>query len=218
MALKLKFSRATRGDTCASPGGRLISCVMNAFKTLAYAGLLCAIGVPVAAQQDTAAEADQTVAEAAVDTAADASGIDVAEDIVGDATAVETAPDPELETILAATETSLEDWRWLKRPVVVFADSAADPRYVEQIGLITERLAALDERDVVVITDTDPDARSSVRRKLRARGFMLVIIAKDGTIVSRKPAPWDVREISRSIDKLPLRQQEIRDRRNGLRD
>ena len=118
----------------------------------------------------------------------------------------------DFEMIRPAAETSLEDWLWIKRPVVVFADSPADPRYVEQINLITERLTALEERDVVVITDTDPGARSSTRQKLRPRGFMLAIIAKDGSIVTRKPGPWSVREISRSIDKLPLRQQEQRDR------
>jgi hypothetical protein len=41
---------------------------------------------------------------------------------------------------------------------------------------------------------------------------MLALLAKDGTVMLRKPFPWNVREISRSIDKLPLRQQEIRDR------
>ena len=30
------------------------------------------------------------------------------------------------------------------------------------------------------------------------------------TIELRKPAPWSVREITRTIDKMPLRQQEIR--------
>ncbi len=131
------------------------------------------------------------------------------------AAAAETAAEDGI--VLPAAETSLDAWLWLKRPVVVFADSPADPRYVQQMQLILERTDALDERDVVVITDTDPKARSDVRQALRARGFMLVIIAKDGTIVTRKPAPWDVREISRSIDKLPLRQQEIRDRRDALR-
>lgn len=138
-----------------------------------------------------------------------------------DAALLETSetPDPDdvgtdpFEMILPATETTLEQWLWLKRPVVVFADSPADPRYVQQMQFISDRLDALEERDVVVITDTDPAARSSVRQTLRARGFMMVIIAKDGTIVTRKPAPWDVREISRSIDKLALRQQEVRDRR-----
>lgn len=111
-----------------------------------------------------------------------------------------------------ASETTLDDWLWLKRPIVVFADNSNDPRFVEQMRLIEARPEALQERDVVVITDTDPEARSATRTKLRPRGFMLAVLAKDGTVVIRKPAPWDVREITRSIDKLPLRRQEIRER------
>ena len=64
-------------------------------------------------------------------------------------------------------------------------------------------------RDVVVFVDTDPKARSALRKKLRPRGFMLAIIGKDGQIKLRKPLPWDVRELTRSIDKMPLRRQEI---------
>ena len=67
-----------------------------------------------------------------------------------------------------------------------------------------------------MLTDTDPAARNPIRQDLRARGFMLVVIAKDGAILQRKPAPWDVREITRSIDKQPLRQREMRDSRQGL--
>ncbi|WGW02249.1 DUF4174 domain-containing protein [Tropicibacter oceani] len=128
--------------------------------------------------------------------------------------AEDVLPDP---PIIEASQTSLADWMWLKRPVVVFADSPADPRYVEQMQLILERIDALVLRDVVVITDTDPAAGSEIRKALRPRGFMLVVLAKDGSVVIRKPAPWDVREISRSIDKLPLRQQEVKDRRDALR-
>ena len=65
---------------------------------------------------------------------------------------------------------------------------------------------------MVVITDTDPDAKSALRTKLRPRGFMLVLIGKDGGVKLRKPAPWDVRELTRVIDKTPERQQEVRDR------
>ena len=46
---------------------------------------------------------------------------------------------------------------------------------------------------------------------LRPRGFGLVVMGKDGRVAQRKPTPWSVREISRAIDKLPLRQQELRD-------
>lgn len=122
------------------------------------------------------------------------------------------------ELIVPAEGRTLEEYRWTKRPVVVFADNPADPRYVQQMQYITERAEALLERDVVVITDTDPSARTAIRRELRPREFMLVLIDKDGSRILRKPFPWSVRELSRSIDKLPARQQEIRDGRADLRE
>ncbi|TCP44047.1 DUF4174 domain-containing protein [Rhodovulum marinum] len=115
--------------------------------------------------------------------------------------------------ILNGAEVTLSDFHWIARPLVVFADSPADPRFQQQMDLLTARLNELAERDVVVIVDTDPDAKSEPRITLRPRGFMLALMAKDGNVLFRKPLPWDVREIGRSIDKLPLRQQEIRDRR-----
>lgn len=110
-------------------------------------------------------------------------------------------------------DADLNTFLWLKRPLIVFADSPADPRYVQQIDLLEELPDELLDRDVVVLTDTDPASKSALRQKLRPRGFMLVLMGKDGTVYLRKPLPWSVREISRSIDKLPMRQQEVEDRR-----
>ncbi|MDZ7709846.1 MAG: DUF4174 domain-containing protein [Roseovarius sp.] len=129
------------------------------------------------------------------------------------ALAQDAAPDVEIPMIVSADEINLNDLRWIKRALVVFADTPADPRYIEQMGYLTDRLEVLDARDVVIVTDTDPDARSEFRQELRPRGFSLVLIGKDGEIYLRKPAPWEVREITRSIDKLPARQQELRDGR-----
>lgn len=112
-----------------------------------------------------------------------------------------------------ATSLDIDDLIWLARPVVVFADSPNDPRFRQQLDLLADRPEHLAERDVIILTDTDPDARSDLRTRLRPRGFMLVIMGKDGEVELRKPAPWDVREITRTIDKMPLRQQEIEDRR-----
>ena len=117
--------------------------------------------------------------------------------------------------VLDAADVALEDFLWVKRPIVVFADTPADPRFDEQMQLLQAGAAALLDRDVVVITDTDPSARTDIRRKLRPRGFALVLIGKDGMVKLRKPSPWDVREISRSIDKMPTRQRELRERRTG---
>lgn len=109
------------------------------------------------------------------------------------------------------TDATLEDFHWVARPVIVFANSPNDPSFVDQMDSIRERKQPLIDRDVVVLTDTDPAARSDLRQALRPRGFMLAIIAKDGSVIARKPLPWDVREITRSIDKEPLRQREVRD-------
>ena len=115
-------------------------------------------------------------------------------------------------TIFDASEIELDTFKWIARPVVVFADTPADPAFKRQVELLDARIDELIERDVVLITDTDPSAMSALRTKLRPRGFMLTLIGKDGRVNLRKPRPWDVRELTRSIDKMPLRLQEIRER------
>ncbi|GAA6182334.1 DUF4174 domain-containing protein [Shimia sp. NS0008-38b] len=117
------------------------------------------------------------------------------------------------ELIQSDPNASLEDFLWVNRPLVIFADTDRDPRFAQQMDLINALPQELLERDVVVLTDTDPAAQSALRETLRPRGFTMVLLSKDGTVYLRKPQPWTVREISASIDKLPLRQQEIRDRR-----
>ncbi|MEL7105606.1 MAG: DUF4174 domain-containing protein [Pseudomonadota bacterium] len=114
-------------------------------------------------------------------------------------------------TIFDAAEIDLDDFQWVARPVVVFANTDANPAFEEQLRLLADGLDDLAARDVVLITDTDPDAASALRTKLRPRGFMLTLIGKDGGVKLRKPFPWDVRELSRSIDKMPMRQREIRE-------
>ncbi|GHG99892.1 DUF4174 domain-containing protein [Pseudodonghicola xiamenensis] len=115
--------------------------------------------------------------------------------------------------IQPATDMTLSGFLWLNRPVVVFADTPNDPRYIDQIAMLRAEAARLTERDVLVLTDTDPGARSPVRQKLRPRGFQIVLIDKDGTVALRRPSPQSVREITRSIDKTPLRQREVEERR-----
>jgi hypothetical protein len=115
--------------------------------------------------------------------------------------------------IFEAAEVTLADLLYVARPVIVFADSPNQPQFRQQMRLFEADMSAFDLRDVIVIVDTDPAARSAIRQELRPRGFNLILIDKDGRVNLRKPEPWDVREISRQIDKMPLRQQEIRDGR-----
>ena len=120
--------------------------------------------------------------------------------------------------ILDGADVDLDAFKWIARPVVVFADSPNDPAFRRQLELLGARSGELVERDVVLITDTDPDARSALRTKLRPRGFMLTLIGKDGGVKLRKPFPWDVRELTRQIDKMPIRRQEIIDAKAAARE
>jgi hypothetical protein len=125
----------------------------------------------------------------------------------------ETQTDAEVVDPMAprdAAELTLEDFLWVARPIIVFADTPADPRFIEQMQLLAERPEPLLERDVVIIVDTDPSARSAIRTELRPRGFALVVMQKDGNVGFRRPSPRDVREITRGIDSFSFRQEELR--------
>ena len=114
-----------------------------------------------------------------------------------------------------AAEVDLEELLYIARPVVVFANSPRDPAFIEQLEEIESEIDRLVERDVIVVLDTDPRNRSALREQLRPRGFMLVLIGKDGQVKLRKPLPWTVRELSRSIDKMPMRRREMRENPSG---
>ena len=105
--------------------------------------------------------------------------------------------------------TNLEIYEWTHRPVVIFANSDRDPNFISQIEFLSEDIKALLERDIIVLIDTDPKFSSSLRKKLRPHGFAFVLIGKDGQVKLRKPSPWNIREIARVVDKMPIRQQEI---------
>jgi hypothetical protein len=107
-----------------------------------------------------------------------------------------------------AEQPALADLRWIARPIVIFADSPNDPRFAQQLNMLAERETELLDRDVVILTDTDPAASGPLRIELRPRDFGLVLIDKDGTVVQRRPAPTTAREIINLIDRLPSRRQE----------
>lgn len=113
---------------------------------------------------------------------------------------------------VAAAEVVESDFLYVLRPVIVFADSPNDPAYVRQLELLARYHADLAARDVILILDTDPANPSALRRKLRPRGFSLVLMDKDWKPSIRKPLPWDGREIINSIDKMPIARTEALER------
>ena len=112
--------------------------------------------------------------------------------------------------IFSTSDVDLEDMIWAARPLIIFANSPLDPTFKQQMTLLQEGFEVLIERDVMVVVDTSPNSKSILRKNLRPKGFVWVLIGKDGTVKLRKPFAWDMRELSRVIDKMPMRQQEIK--------
>ena len=104
------------------------------------------------------------------------------------------------------------DLLYVRRPVIVFADSPNDPAFVRQMEMLPRYYADFAARDVILITDTDPAGASALRKRLRPRGFSLVLMDKDWKPSIRKPLPWEGREIINSIDKMPIARNEALER------
>ncbi len=115
--------------------------------------------------------------------------------------------------IVSAADVTLDDFKWLARPLIVFADSPLDPAFIDQMSFLETEMEAVVDRDIVIIVDADPSAKSDLRDTFHPNGFALILLGKDGGVKLRKPFPWDMREISRTIDKMPMRQREIEERR-----
>ena len=95
------------------------------------------------------------------------------------AEAVETEP----ELIRSGVDVlSLDEFLWLNRLVIVFADSERDPRFVKQMEMLSITPEDLETRDVVVLIDTEPDADSALRERFHPRDFQLLLLGKDGEI------------------------------------
>lgn len=125
---------------------------------------------------------------------------------------VDPSAEPPAFAPVPASEVVEADLLFLRRPVVIFADSPNDPAFVRQMELLTRYYDELAIRDVILITDTDPANPSDLRRKLRPRGFSLVLMDKDWRPSIRKPLPWEGREIVNSIDKMPIARTEALER------
>jgi hypothetical protein len=111
-----------------------------------------------------------------------------------------------------ASEVVEADLLFLRRPVIIFADSPNDPAFVRQMQILDRYYPELAKRDVILITDTDPANPSALRKKLRPRGFSVVLMDKDWKPMIRKPLPWEGREIVNSIDKMPIARSEALER------
>ena len=110
---------------------------------------------------------------------------------------------------------NLDSLRWHYRVVVIFASEGNDRRIQEQNQIVDSHSHGFAERDIKVfrVIGGKP-AAEGLREKLRTaeKGFAIVLIGKDGTVKLRKTDPLSAEELFRTIDKMPMRKDEMRQR------
>lgn len=144
------------------------------------------------------------------------------------------ANSPQPETVSVAStpdreevEFNLSDRRWQHRIVLIFAPSEREPAYQQQMQQWKAHSEGIHDRDLKLVevlgigesrVDGQPIAPLSADRLRQQFGvtpeeFAVVLVGKDGTEKQREQAPVDPTVLFRTIDAMPMRQQEMRSRK-----
>jgi hypothetical protein len=121
-------------------------------------------------------------------------------------------------------EFKLSDHQWQHRMVLVFAPSNRSSAYQQQMQAWQADTVGIRDRDLelVEVLGTGESqvngqritsaAAADLRRQFRvtAEEFVVILVGKDGTEKQRSQTPVDLARLFRTIDAMPMRQQEMR--------
>ena len=122
-----------------------------------------------------------------------------------------------------AAAAGLEDYRWERRPLLVFAPTDADPRLADTMSRIAATRCDFVARDMVlgqVVTEgtsmldggvigAEETQRLADRFGIGGNDFAVVLIGKDGGEKFRVTDVPDLRTIYAVIDGMPMRSREM---------
>lgn len=123
-------------------------------------------------------------------------------------------------------EFKLSDYQWQNRILLVFAPSTDSSQYRQQMQVWQADEAGTGNRDLKLVQilgtgESQVDGRSlnsaSVEKLRQQFGitpeeFAVILVGKDGTEKQRSQTPLDLAGLFRTIDAMPMRQQEMRSR------
>jgi len=139
---------------------------------------------------------------------------------------------PEVANVAANSDRSqeiefkLSDYQWQHRILLVFSPSSDSSEYRQQMQTWQADQAGVDDRDLKLVEilgtgESQVDGRSlssaSAERLRQQFGitpeeFAVILVGKDGTEKQRSQTPVDLELLFRTIDAMPMRQQEMRSR------
>lgn len=123
-----------------------------------------------------------------------------------------------------ATAAELSDYRWERRPLLLFAPADSDPRLVETLRRIEASRCDFVDRDMVLgrivtegtstldghVVDTDQTRRLMSEFGIGADSFSVVLVGKDGGEKLRVADVPDLQAIYAVIDGMSIRARETR--------
>ena len=121
----------------------------------------------------------------------------------------------------------LEKFQWKNRLLLIFAPAADDSARRSLMAEMNKRVIEVRERELLIgeILETgssqfagahlQPQSAESLRRRFSIRNgiFTIILIGKDGGAKLRREGPVQAAEIFALIDSMPMRQQEMRERK-----
>jgi hypothetical protein len=122
-------------------------------------------------------------------------------------------------TVANAERDPLSRYRWTTRVLVVLAADPEGPDLAEQRRQIESLKDGAAERELVVV---QPPAGSAEETALRIQlglgnePFQAVLVGKDGGAKLRAAKPITALELMATIDAMPMRQNEMRQRARSL--
>jgi hypothetical protein len=129
--------------------------------------------------------------------------------------------------VKAAENRELSEYRWQNRILLVFAPSADFPAYRRYVQEIEGQRQGIQERDLLILRILEqgqsfrggallrPEAAASLVQRFGVRRgeTRVVLIGKDGGVKLDRAALVPMAEIFGLIDSMPMRRQELKEKR-----
>lgn len=125
-----------------------------------------------------------------------------------------------------AQNTSLDDFQWKNRLLIIYADDQKSSDLEEQLTEITQKQEDYYERDlnVIILKNQNVEIWNSnenhnlqfnkIIKELNieeTQPYQNLLIGKDGGVKLRSNSPISNEKLFRTIDTMPMRQREMRD-------
>jgi hypothetical protein len=116
-----------------------------------------------------------------------------------------------LTTLLFSWSVSVPDGS--KREIILLAEDTHDPNLLEQKKILQADTRGLDERDIVITVITPLSDKNRYNKLMKnKRGFLFILIGKDGGEKLVSEIPVTLTQLFGLIDAMPMRKYEIESR------